>query len=76
MLAQSADTTFLLTNREFQSLIEELYAIEILRTEQVEQKRGYLREIAKYVFYFGMEAVVLGACWHESFVADTRMYGK
>lgn len=66
VLTQGAKTTFFLANGEFQFLVEAIDAVQVLGTEKLKQKRGYLREITENVFYFGGEPLIFGAFDHDS----------
>lgn len=65
VLAQSANTTFLLANGEFQLFVELLDACHIPGTEKIKQKGGYLSEIAECVLYLGTETFIFGALDHK-----------
>ena len=72
VLSQSAKTTFLLANGNFQFFIEATHAIKISGTEQFKQKRAHLREITEDVFSFGKQALVFGTFDHKSLLPQQR----
>lgn len=72
VLPQSAKTTFLLANSNFQFFIEATHAIKVSGTEQFKQKRAHLREITESVFYFDKETLVFGAFNHKSLLPQQR----
>ena len=67
VLTQSTDSTLLFSDCKFKFLVQSMDTGQVLRTEQLQQERAYLREITENAFYLCMEAIIFGAIGHKEF---------